>query len=404
MEKRKITSFSRLSGVCLGVTLALLMFVLSISAVITNGDFWLKQNDRYKHGENFKLVSNDHYNALYHHYIALLKGDEAPDKSQTVTLQSDPEEFTNTFVTLNGFLGLKDTEYHFEETVAINQEFLQTVSRYAESKGDSLKGNLRFQFTFNLKDNDEIQDMLLSIKNISVTDEDGKEYQYSLNKFFYNEAGALISQEIEDALNVEFKSNYVLGIVIFDEISASTLNVKLDVKSDLSEYDCASVFTYKEKLTNVDVAKQVGYEADVLTYEERLQLASAGNISLIQKIIAAVLVILAVILVIVNVKKQKREALFGIGFYTFVSAIIVAVIINVLVNAVPSEWGFNLVFDFAPQSTSSVLMGQNFMSDFTSGSVRFYDFTMIAPLFIGYVLAKISKSNKEDPNEDYLYQ
>ena len=108
--------------------------------------------------------------------------------------------------------------------------------------------------------------------------------------------------------------------------------------------------------------------------------------------------------VIINVKKQKAQTFWGIGFYTVVSAIMFAVIINVLFYTVPSEWGFNLVFDFKTESASSIMMGQNFMNDFASGSVRFYDFTMIAPVFIGYILTKFSKRNKEDPNEDYLYQ
>lgn len=404
MKKNKITPFSRLSGILLGTTLAFLMFVLSISAVITNGDFWLKQNDRYNHSETLKLVSNDDYNALYHNYIDLLKGKEAPDKSQTVTLQSEPEEFTDTFIRLNGFSGVKDTEYQVNETVRIDEKFLETVSRYATTKNQSVKGNLRFQFAFSARNNSEIQDMLLKIKNISVADETGKSYEFTIKKFFYNESGALISEEIEDTENIRLKSNYTLGIVLLDEAVPSTLNVRFGVMCDLLEYDCNSMFTYKEKLTNADVAKKVGYEADILTLNEREQLAKASNIILVEKIIAVILVLFAMAVVIINVKKQKKQAFAGIGFYTVVSAIMFAVIINVLFYTVPSEWGFNLVFDFKTESASSIMMGQNFMNDFASGSVRFYDFTMIAPVFIGYILTKFSKRNKEDPNEDYLYQ
>ncbi len=404
MEKKKITSSARLSGILLGVALGILMLVLSINAVMVSGDFWLKQNDRYNYTQAFKLVSNDDYNGLYHHYIGLLKGKEAPDKVQTVTLQGNPEDFTDTFIKLNGFEGTKNSEYQINQTVEISQQFLQTVQKYSATQKQGIKGNLRFEYVFDLKDSDEIQDMLLNIKNASVTDASGEEYQFTINKFFYNESGNLVTEELEELTEIPFKSNYILGIVVSEEISVTSLNVQFKVSCDLSEYECASVFTYKEKLTNVEVAKKVGYEADILSFNEREQLANAGDLIKIEKIVAVILAILAIIPIVLTVKKQKRQAFLGIGFYTVVSAIVFALIINLLVKVVPSQRGFNLVFNFDPNSTTGIILGQNFMNDFAAGSVRFYDFSMIVPVFVGYILTKFSKTNKEDENEDYLYQ
>ncbi|MBE7092190.1 MAG: DUF1461 domain-containing protein [Clostridiales bacterium] len=238
MKKEKITSRQRIAGCFLGITLALLMLVLSGTATITSGDFWLRQNEKNNHTQTLNLASNDDYNNLYHHYIGLLEGKVSPDKSETVTLIGSLENF----------------------------------------------------------------------------------------------------------------------------------------------------------------------EKDILTFSEREQLNKASNIIKIETITASLLVALASVLVILTVKKQKRQAFLGIGFYLIVSAIVFAIIINVLVKIVPSSWGFNIVFNFENGSTSDILLGQRFMSDFASGFVRFFDFIMLAPLFIGYILTKLSKSNKEDPNEDYLYQ
>lgn len=238
MEKEKITARQRIAGVFLGVTLALLMLVLSASATITSGDFWLRQNEKNNHTEALMLASNDDYNNLYHHYIGLLGGKINPQKSETVTIKGDQENF----------------------------------------------------------------------------------------------------------------------------------------------------------------------EKDILTFGEREQLNKASNIIEIETLISWILVALAFVLMILTVKKEKRVAFLGIGFYLIVSAIVFAIIINVLVKIVPSSWGFNLVFNFEKGSTSDILMGQRFMNDFASGFVRFFDFTMVAPLFIGYILTKISRNNKKDENENYLYQ
>ena len=238
MKKEKITVRQRISGVLLGVAIALLMLVLTSTATITSGDFWLRQNEKNNHSAFLNLASNDDYNHLYHHYIELLEGKVGPDKSETVTV-----------------------------------------------KGEN--GN---------------------------------------------------------------------------------------------------------------------FEKDILTFNERIQLNKASAIIKTETLVVSLLVVLAIVLMVLTVKKQKRGALLGIGFYLIISAILFALIINLLVKIVPSSWGFNLLFNFEEGSVSDTLMGPKFMNDFALGFVRLFDFSMIVPLFIGYILTKFSRKNDKDENEDYLYQ
>ena len=89
------------------------------------------------------------------------------------------------------------------------------------------------------------------------------------------------------------------------------------------------------------------------------------------------------------------------GVYIIIASAVLMVIINLIANFMPENAA---IFNFAAGSTSSVIISKDFIKDFTVGGARFFDFLMIAPLFIGYVLIKISKNEKDDPNEDYLYQ
>ena len=131
---------------------------------------------------------------------------------------------------------------------------------------------------------------------------------------------------------------------------------------------------------------------------------NAGRINNILKIVCVVLFAFVVVLFVFTVKKEKRQSLLGIGFYTIITTLIVALIINLLVYMVPSAWGFDLVFDFNENTTTSIVMGQGFKEDFAKGTVRFFDFIMLGPLLIGYVLTKIARTKRYDPNENYLYQ
>ena len=157
-------------------------------------------------------------------------------------------------------------------------------------------------------------------------------------------------------------------------------------------------------LTNEQVAKKVGYEENIVTFEERNALYNMGLINIWQKIVAITFFALTVIFAVFVFIKEKRISLLGIGFYAFITAIVITVIINVVAYFVSGDWGFSFVINLPQNSTTDIILSKQFMADFKAGSIRYFDFTMLLPLFISYFLTKLSKSNKKDENEDYLYQ
>ncbi len=401
MKKSNFTKRQRLSGILLGLGLTVLMFSLSMSAVILNGDFWLKQNDKYHHTETFELVSNDDYNSLYHNYIELLKNNQSPDKEFTVTIQSEPSEFVNTFIELEKE---QNNPTKITKSVTLNSEYLETISRLSESKGESLKDCVRFQFGLKpINEDGKPVDTVLKVSDIVLTDSDGNTYEYVLRKFYYNKSGALIGQDIEDPQNIEFNTANYLGIVVLGQVKEN-LTIDLNLSCDVSEYFIESTFTYKEMLTNEQVAKKVGHEENIVTIEERNALYNMGLINIRQKIVAITFFVITVIFAIFVFIKEKRISLLGIGFYAFITAIVITVIVNIVVNFVPGDWGFAFVINLPQNSTTDIILSKQFMADFKAGSIRYFDFTMLLPLFISYFLTKLSKSNKKDENEDYLYQ
>ena len=401
MNKIKISKLQRISGILLGLGLTVLLFSLAMSAVILNGDFWLKQNDRYHHTENFKFVSNDDYNSLYHNYIELLKNKQVPDKEFTVTIQSEPNEFVNTFIELEKD---QNSPIRITKDVSLKSEYLETVSRLSQAKGESLKDCVRFQFGIKqVGENEKPVDAILKVSDIVVTDNNGNTYEYVLRKFFYNKNGVLIGQDIEDPQNIEFNTSNYLGVVVLGEF-AENLKIDLNLSCDITEYFVESTFTYKEMLTNEQVAKKVGYEENIVTFEERNALYNMGLINIWQKIVAVTFFVLTVAFAVYVFVKEKRISLLGVGFYSFITVIIITVIINIIAYFVPSDWGFSLVINLPPQSTTDIVLSKQFMVDFAKGSIRYFNFTVIFPLFASYILTKLSSSNKKDENEDYLYQ
>ncbi len=398
--KNKITKRQRICGIILGLGLTVLMFSLSMSAVILNGDFWLKQNDKYNYAQSFNFVSNDDYNSLYHNYIELLKNKQSADKEFTVTLQSDPKEFVNTFIELETEAENKNK---ITKSVSLTKEYLETVTRLSQTKGETIKDAMRFQFAFKPVNEEKPVETILKVSEVLVFDSQDNNYEYTLKKYFYNEHGNFVAMDIEDPENIEFNTSNFLGVVILGEIK-DNISVQLNVSTELKDYNLESVFTYKEMLTNDQVAKKVGYEANIVTFEERNALFNVGTINIIQKTAAIIFCILTVVLAVLTIIKEKRISLLGIGFYAFLSIIVFTVIINIIAAFTPSEWGFSLVLNLDPLSTTGTVLGKNFMEDFAKGSIRYFDFTVIFPLFASYLLTKLSKKNKEDPNEDYLYQ
>ncbi len=400
MKKQNVTKLQRISGIFLGLGLIILTFSLAMSAVFLNEDFWLKQNDKYNYREQFGLVSNDDYSALYHNYVEILKNNQAPDKEFAVTLQSDPSEFVNTFIECEETV---NSPTKITKSVTLTKEYLDTVSAVAKNKGETLKDAMRFQFAFKPLGEETPVETTLNVLNVKVFDNTGKTYDYVIKKYFYNDHGALVGMDIDDETNVDFNTANILGIVILGEIG-DNVSVELNVQSELSNYTVETVFSYKEMLTNKNVASRIGYEANIVTFEERQALYNVGAINAMQKLVAIGVCIASVLFTVMVVVKQKREALLGIGFYAFVTILIVAIGINIASAYVPSAWGFSLVLDFPPNSVTGTILGQNFMNDFKTGAIRFFDFTTLFPLFATYVLSKIARRNKQDDDGDYLYQ
>ncbi len=399
--KRVISKLSRISGIVLGIALAFLMCVVAITSVITNKDFWLKQNDRYNHQETLNLVSSDDYGNIYHSYIAMFEGKE---QKFTVTEKGDPKDFTDTFKNL-GSVHPSTQKIRFEKNITLDEKFLETVEQIENFKYSKVDLDDKFYIEFScpLADNDFSG---INVENIKITDGSGKEFILTYKTVSILKDGSVIYGDIVTKENVFFKpqSKSTLLRAYIQGADVKDINVAFDVSSVEGSSGVNLKFSYEDALTNEDVADKIGPEKDIITENETEQLIFWGKTNNLLKIVSGVIVVLAVITVIYTVKKQKRESLYGIGVYTVITSAVVLVVINLLVNLVPPSWGFDLAFDFYENSLSSIIMGENFMKDFAFGTVRFFDFIMLLPLFIGYVFIKISRKKHYDPNEDYLYQ
>ncbi len=399
--KRKISKLSRISGIILGIALTFLMCVVAITSVITNEDFWLKQNDRYNHQETLSLVSSDDYSNIYHSYIAMFEGKE---QKFTVTKKGDPKDFTDTFKNL-GSVHPSTQKVHFEKNIALDEKFLETVEKIENFKYSKVDFDDKFYIEFSCPfANNEFAG--INIENIKVTDDSGKEFILTYKIVAVQKDGSVIYGDVITKETVFFKpqSKSTLLRAYIKGADVKNINVAFDVSSVEGSAGINLKFSYEDALTKEGVADRIGPEVDIITENETSQLIFWGKTNNLLKIIAGVVLVLALITVIYTLKKQKRGSLYGIGVYTLIVSILALLIVNVLVYIVPSSWGFDLIFDFSENSLSSIIMGENFMKDFAFGTVRFFDFIMILNIFIGYVLIKISTKKHYDPNEDYLYQ
>lgn len=399
--KRKVSSFSRISGITVGVMLVITVGIFAVISVITNEDFWLKQNDRYNHQETLSLVSSDDYSILYHSYISMLQGKPS---DFTVTLKGNPDDFTDTFKKL-GSLHPSVAKMHFKKNILLEEKFLETIEKIEKVKYSKVDLNNKIYIEFSCPlANTEFSGV--NIENLKIKDSKGKEFEVLLKSVSVLKDGSIKYEEVEKTETLLFKPQskstslraYISGVDI------ESINLSFDACALDGSIGINVKLSYEDELTNIGVASIIGPEKDIITEDEKNQLISAGETNNILKIVAVTAFVLAVITVIYTVKKQGRESLYGVGVYTVTVSVITLVIINLLVYLVPASWGFEQVFSFSENSVSSVVMGQGFMNDFALGSARFFDFLMLMPLFIGYVFIKISTKKHYDPNEDYLYQ
>lgn len=398
--KRKLTFLSRFSGIMLGVSLTFLMAVFAVTSVITNGDFWLKQNDRYKHQETLSLVSSDDYSVLYTNYISMFSGTA---EDFTVTKKGNPDDFSDTFKKL-GSVHPSEKEVYFEKSFSLTEKFLKTVESIEKAKYSKadFDNKTYIEFSCPLASTGFSG---VNIKDLKITDNNDKDFEVLLKTVSVLKDGSIKTEMVEGA-EILFKPQSKTTVLRAYLSGGNIENINFSFKIASIEGSAAVniLYSYEDSLTNEGVASIIGPEENIVTNEEKLQILNAGKINATLKAISIIILTISVMLCIFTLKTEKRESLLGIGFYTVIVSLVLVAIIDILVYYVPSSWGFDLVFDFSENSTSSILMGQGFMEDFASGTSRFFTFVMIAPVFLGYVLTKLSKPKHYDPNEDYLYQ
>ncbi len=399
--KRKITFLPKISGIILGVALTFFMAVFAMESVFTNNDFWLKQNDRYKHQETLSLVSSDDYAVLYENYISTFLGEV---NDFTVTKKGNPEDFSDTFKKL-GSVHISESEILFEKSFSLDEKFLETLESIEKAKYSKvdLDNKTYIEFSCPLA---QAGFSGVTIKDLKITDNNGNDFEVLLKSISVLKDGSIKIENLENSQEISFKpqSKSTVLRVYLSKGDIENINVSFKIASLKESAGVSILYSYEDSLTREGVASIIGPEENIVTKEEKLQILSAGLICARLKVISIIFVAIAVLFAIFVIKTEKRESLLGIGFYTVVISLALVALINLLVYFVPSQWGFELVFDFAQNSTSSILMGEGFMKDFASGTARFFTFIMIAPVFLGYVLTKISKQKNYDPNEDYLYQ
>lgn len=398
--KRKLTFLSRLSGIILGIALTFFMAVFAMESVFTNNDFWLKQNDRYKHQETLFLVSSDDYAVLYENYILAYKG---KGEDFTVTKKGNPDDFNDTFKKL-GSVHPSTQEIEVKKSVSVDGKFLETLIKIEEAKYQKVdfKDKMYFEFSCPYANNGFSG---VKIKNLKIFDASGNEVEFLLKSVSVLKDGSIKAEKVETLDEILFKpqsKTTVLRAYIAENIEKTDVSFSVCAVEDSAAVNLS--YSYEDCLTNEEVASKIGPEENIVTNEERLQLAKAGLILSRLKATSIVLVAVAVLFAIFVIKTEKRESLLGIGFYLFITSAVLIILINLLVHFVPSEWGFNMVFEFYENSTSAILIGNGFMNDFAKGTLRFFTFINLASVFSGYLLTKLSKPKNYDPNEDYLYQ
>ena len=405
MEKRKVNGQSRLTGILIGVILTFCVLTLAVSSVITNNDFWMKQNDRYGLKDKLELVSNDGFRTVYYGYINLING---KDEQVFATVQGEPEDYAPTFtekeITVNGENG------QYQLDAELDGKFIYTVKELEKSKdafipeGDGTDFlNKKMCVEIIVPGADKAFEGI-SISDITVKDNTGKVLQLDYCTVTVEKDGSVIEKDMDEQEAVEFvpkSASTSFRAYISDGDDLSKLYLTFSSSAVKDECVVSVKLTYTDALTADEVAKRVGPRVQMLFDDEKAQVLAFGSMLKTCKIASVIAFALAVVLFVYACVRNKRNGLWGVGVYIIIASAVLMVIINLIANFMPENAA---IFNFAAGSTSSVIISKDFIKDFTVGGARFFDFLMIAPLFIGYVLIKISKNKKDDPNEDYLYQ
>lgn len=402
MKKTNVTFKARLSGILLGASAALLTFVLAGTMVYKNGDFWLNQEEKNKYTERLMLYSSDDYSKLYHTYQNLLSGKTAPDKPVTVTYHNDPEKHTATYIDAEKLECGDTVFYQYESTVEISEKYIASLKEYTDAVKKPFTYEQGFRIELNVVPEKKLKDKTnvhVELMNIFLSDENGNRLNWQLVYSYFDDNGRIRNESVDNAHSVPFETNLDIKLVLKDNQPFNKVNISFSIQSEIEKYTVNPRLTYREDLDNVEVAKKIGYEAEITTFDERNEIKRVGDLSDYAVLFSGLLLMASIVFAVYTVIKEKRISLFGIGLNMILSALFVGIIIGALV----SISGIS-IFTFNEGTVSSMIMGRGFMKDLSMGIARFYAFLMLIPVVIGYFIMKLSVSKKEDPNEDYMYQ
>lgn len=153
-----------------------------------------------------------------------------------------------------------------------------------------------------------------------------------------------------------------------------------------------------EKLDSAKIA-----ENEIFTTAQLAGFKKQGSILVFSIAFSTSCAVAIAVCVIVWVRKQKKAEqdfsveLFSFGMSSFITSFILALAVNAAILFIPPTC-------LAPEQAgfSAILFSPEFFADFIKGITRFFNFLMIAPLFISYLFIK--RRVKSHPNDDYLYQ
>ncbi|MBR2861276.1 MAG: hypothetical protein IKB86_05515 [Clostridia bacterium] len=404
--KKKITPLSRICGIILGIVMTVVLASVSIHSMLVSTSFYLGQNDRYNLTEEMKLLSVDDYLDLIQQVKAAFSF-EVTDPDALITVQGDVESFEDTFIKQDSAV-LTSESLQVSGQVELSEKFISTVKRLENRKGnktDEQVNKALFNNVMGLKIISEAEN--LKIKDVRFFDNEGNKLQSTLYSIIKYSDGSVKREEAKEdfiTLNADEKAEAEVDAFIFSEeanIDASKISYSL-VLEGAKDMEAEITFSYKDSLTKEQITKIIGKKVPMFTANEQEEFSRVQGVLRAGIGVNAVLFALAVVLVAVAIKKQGKIVLFGTGFYAAITMVILAAAMNIL--ALTADFSHVISFGFEESTFLASVFTDNLVRDFASGLARFYDFMLIIPAGIIYILMRIAVPKKGDPNDDYLYQ
>ena len=405
--KQKITPLSRICGIILGIVMTVILASVSIHSMLVSTSFYLGQNDRYNLTEEMKLLSVDDYLDLIQQVKAAFSF-EVTDPDALITVQGDVESFEDTFIKQDSAV-LTSESLQVSGQVELSEKFISTIKKLENRKGNKTEEQLNSALLNNimgLKITNATGN--LTIKEVKFTDASGMELQSTIYAITKYTDGSVKRTEVDDdfvLLNVSEKADAEVNIFIFseetDKADLSAINYSLVLEGD-AETEAEITFSYKDTLTKEKITRIIGKKVSMFTQNEQEVFSRVQSILKVGMVFNVALFALAVAILIIAIKKQGKIVLFGAGFYAAITMIILAAVINIV--GIKVDFSQFISFGFEKSTFLAWVFTNDFVRDFTSGFARFYDFMLIIPAGIIYILMRIAVPKKGDPNDDYLYQ